>query len=140
MKGAAWQQVLGLPRRTVADVALKEIPPAPGIYVWFRDGEPIYVGEAKGARGLRSRLGAHLQTGVDLSRSTLRASVAVRLLGISRSTARRRPTVMTPEQVALVNEWLRECQLAWTVCEGASAAHELEGTLRTEWLPPLNRL
>jgi len=140
MRGAAWHQVLMHPRRPVASLALTDVPPLPGVYVWFREGEPVYVGEAKGRQGLRGRVRAHLRTGVDLSRSTLRASVAVHLHGIPRSTARSRPSVMTPENVALVNQWLRACEIAWVVCEDAPAAHELEGALRTEWLPPLNRM
>ena len=98
------------------------------------------MGEAKGAERLRGRLRAHLRTRVDLSRSTLRASVAVQLLGVARSTARKRPSVMTPERVAAVNQWLRACELAWVVCQDAAAAHHLESTLRIEWLPPLNRM
>jgi len=140
MRGAAWQQVLMHPRRPAANLALTDVSTLPGVYVWFRDSEPVYVGEAKGTQGLRSRLGAHLRTSVDLSRSTLRASVAVHLLGVPRSTARRRPSVMTPEQVASVNQWLRACELAWVVCDDAAAAHQLEGALRTEWLPPLNQM
>ena len=139
MRGAGWQQVFALPRRPVANLALTEVPPLPGVYIWFRDGEAIYVGEAKGAKGLRGRLGAHLREGLDLSRSTLRASVAVQVLEVARSTARERPSVLTAEQVEHVNRWLRECELAWVVCEDAAAAHHMESMLRTEWLPPLNR-
>lgn len=124
----------------MADLRLSDVPTAPGVYVWFSEREPVYVGEAKGSQGLRGRLGAHLRTGVDLSRSTLRASVAVDLLGVPRSTARRRPSVLTPEEVAVVSQWLRACDISWVVCEDAEAAHALESTLRMEWLPRLNRI
>lgn len=114
------------------------VPAEPGIYIWFRDGKPIYVGKARGAEGLRQRLRAHFSSSPDLSRSTLRASVAVAQLGVSRSVARQRPSVMTPEQVAVVNQWLAGCEVGWIVCDSAIAASHLEEELRGEWLPLLN--
>lgn len=73
--------------------------------------------------------------GQDLSRSTLRASVAVEHLGISDAVARQRPTVMQREQVAVVNQWLASCELR---CDNTQEAHDWELRLRDEWLPPLN--
>ena len=116
------------------------IPATPGVYIWFRDGDPIYVGEAKGAQGLRGRLRAHLATGSDLSRSTLRASVAVAELGITRSRARQRPGVLSPTEIAHTNDWLTGCELGWLECSTSAEAHALEINLRKEWTPPLNIL
>ncbi|TFB71884.1 GIY-YIG nuclease family protein [Cryobacterium glaciale] len=110
------------------------------MYIWFRDGEPVYVGEAKGVQGLRGRLRAHLAIGTDLSRSTLRASVAVAQLGVTRAYARQRPSVMTDAEITLVNEWLTACELGWRECATGPAAHDLEVKLRSEWTPPLNIL
>lgn len=138
--GPAWSAVSTEPRHDVAELTLAQVPSAPGVYVWWRDNEPIYVGEAKGTRGLRGRIRAHLGTGVDLSRSTLRASVAVEILGVSRATARSRPPLLTSEDTASVNAWLRGCKLSWVMTASASAAHDLESSLRAEWLPRLNRL
>ncbi|TFD86119.1 GIY-YIG nuclease family protein [Cryobacterium serini] len=106
------------------------------MYIWFRDGEPVYVGEAKGVKGLRGRLRAHLAVSTDLSRSTLRASVAVAQLGVTRAYARRRPSIMTDAEIKHVNEWLTGCELGWQGCATAIAAHELEVRLRSEWTPP----
>lgn len=114
------------------------VPAEPGVYIWFRDGKPIYVGKARGAEGLRQRLRAHFSSSPDLSRSTLRASVAVAQLGVTRLVARQRPSVMAPEQVAVVNRWLAECEVGWIVCDSAVAASHLEEELRGEWLPRLN--
>lgn len=114
------------------------VPTDPGVYIWFRNGTPIYVGEALGKKGLRGRLKAHFSKGVDLSRSTLRASVAVAELGIERSYSRQRPSNMDVEQIKLVNQWLAECELGWITCDSPDEAHELEALLRDEWLPPLN--
>lgn len=66
--------------------------------------------------------------------------MAVAQLGVDRTTARRRPTVMTAEDTAIVNAWLRECELGWIECQTAVETHALESALRSEWLPPLNRI
>lgn len=116
------------------------VPVEPGIYIWFREGDPIYIGEARGAFGLRGRVRAHFSKGRDLSRSTLRASVAVLLFGVERSVARQRPSVMDPGQIAVVNQWLAACELGWIVCDTPEVAHASERRLRDEWLPPLNRI
>jgi len=97
----------------------------------------MYIGKAS---MLRQRLGTHLRTSPDLSRSTLRATVAERELGVSRATARARPSVITPDQVALVNRWISECDIAWITCPSAVAADELERLLRRERMPILNRI
>lgn len=127
-----------IPRRNSRAWSRQEIPATPGVYFWFRDGSVVYVGEAKGKAGLRGRLGAHLATRNDLSRSTLRASVAVAQLGVDRATARSRPSVMTAEQIETVNAWLSGCELGWVECSSGAEAHELETELRAAWLPPLN--
>lgn len=107
------------------------------MYGWFRDGQCMYVGKAS---SLRQRLSTHLRTSLDLSRSTLRATVAERQLGVSRATARARPSVMTPDQVAVVNRWIAECDIVWITCPSPVAAAELERVLRGERMPVLNRM
>lgn len=139
-RGADWARVRSEMLWAADAVELSDIPTGPGVYVWFRDDEPIYVGEARGKRGLRGRLRAHLAIGQDLSRSTFRASVAVRQLGVDRATARLRPSVLSPAQVAIVNEWIAECDLAWVECASQEEAHNLEIRLRWAWLPPFNIL
>jgi hypothetical protein len=138
--GPSWQRALSATRHSASSLERQSIPASPGVYIWFQGNGPVYIGEAKGKQGLRQRLGAHLATTVDLSRSTLRASVAVAQLGLSRKVARQRPTVVTESQVALVNEWLASCEIGWIECESAASAHTLESLLRAEWLPPLNRI
>jgi len=135
-----WAEARAVLRRSVAALRSEDIPTSPGVYIWFRGGEPVYVGEARGAKGLRRRLAAHRATGRDLSRSTLRASVAVAELGVDRAAARRRPSVMSADEVAIVNSWLAGCDLGWIECSSPGAAHALETALREEWLPPLNRI
>uniref|UniRef100_UPI003F490F93 GIY-YIG nuclease family protein n=1 Tax=Paenarthrobacter ureafaciens TaxID=37931 RepID=UPI003F490F93 len=136
--GVQWKRALNLAEPLPLPVTQSGIPVAPGVYIWFRDGYPIYVGRAIGKKGLRQRLRAHLAQGPDLSRSTLRASVAVSQINVSRSIARRRPSIMTAQQIALVNDWIAECQLGWIACDTRPEALILEKNLRDEWLPELN--
>lgn len=136
--GDEWELVLAQVKPRPLPVPRAKIPTDPGIYLWFRDGHPIYVGEGLGAKGLRGRLSAHFAQGPDLSRSTLRASIAVAQLGITRSIARQRPSCMKADQIAAINEWLSRCELAWIAFDDPEEAHALEIRLRGEWLPPLN--
>ncbi len=138
--GENWSRALAVPRFESRLLSSASIPTSRGIYIWFHEGKPVYIGEAKGKRGLRQRLGAHRATTTDLSRSTLRASVAVAQLGVTRQVARQRPSAMTVSQVSVVNDWLGGCEIGWIECASASEAHALETALRAEWLPPLNRL
>ena len=52
---------------------------------------------------------------------------------------------MTPEDVALVNKWIRECDVTWRVFDTGDsvadkkAAGDLEDRLHMEWLPPLSK-
>jgi hypothetical protein len=138
--GVQWAKALAVTRHDVSRLRSEDIPRSPGVYIWFREGEPVYVGEARGLKGLRGRLAAHRASSRDLSRSTLRASVAVAELGVSRARARSRPSVMSVDEVAVVNGWLAGCELGWIECPSQESAHDLETALRQEWLPPLNRI
>jgi len=128
---------LSAPRTCSGQLLRGHIPQVAGVYAWFRDGDCVYVGKAK---NLRQRLSAHRSTSADLSRSTLRASVAVRELGIGRKTARSRPSTLHAEQVSQVNEWLAACEVAWVACPDPGVADEMERRLRGHWMPPLNRM
>jgi hypothetical protein len=70
------------------------------------DDECMYVGLT--GTNLRNRFSAtHLATTTNLSRSTLRASVAAYQLGVTRATARSRSPILTADQVGVVNGWRR---------------------------------
>lgn len=130
-----WQRLLSAPRHANAALPRAAIPEEPGVYAWFQDDECVYVGKAS---NLRDRLGAHRRTSLDLSRSTLRASVAVQELGVTRSHARSRPSLMTPAQIEAVNSWFQRASVAWLCCQTVGAAETLETRLRMAWMPPLN--
>jgi hypothetical protein len=64
----------------------------------------------------------------------------VELLALTRAVARSRPSVMTPDQIAVVNAWFQQVEVAWVECATVGEAASLENRLRREWLPPLNRI
>lgn len=128
------------PRVPAESLTGKDIPKRPGVYAWYRDGEPIYSGRALGADGLHGRVWKnHLKAGADLSRSSFRRNVCEHLGVAPTSTTTVRPTLLTAADVEPVNRWIRECEVAWIECESAADAEALERELHAEWLPPLSR-
>jgi hypothetical protein len=118
---------------------MAEVPASVGVYALYRSGVAVYVGRAIGALGLRGRLRSHLATGVDLSRSSFRRNVYDDLGVAPTEVTRMRPSAITAAQVAKVNEWVQQCEVAWAECQSAKEAFWLEVKLRREWLPTLNR-
>jgi hypothetical protein len=138
--GDHWQRLLDAPRSPAGTVGLADLPTSPGVYAWFRDGEPIYAGRALTKGGIRTRVGRrHLDTSADLSHSSFRRNVCEQLLGIPTGVSRRRPSVMTVEQVAAVNEWIASCEVAWITFDDAEEAKAFERVLLAEWKPPLSK-
>ncbi len=146
MTGRLWGQMLTLTRHNAASLTRSEIPTAVGVYVWFREDSPIYSGRAVGNEGIKLRVwDNHVKTGPDLSRSSFRRNVCEYLGIADTSISRQRPTRLTPEEVAPVNAWIRECKVAWRTFDtedreaDVKAASDFEADLHTEWLPPLSK-
>jgi hypothetical protein len=147
MAGPLWNGVSTLARHKAENLTKQAIPATVGVYVWFRDGSPVYSGRALGAGGLRDRIWKyHLSTGRDLSRSAFRRNVC-EYLGIADThVTRLRPARLTQTEVTPVNEWIRLCELTWRDFHTDSreqdviAAREFEVNLHKEWLPPLSRI
>jgi hypothetical protein len=137
--GPSWDEILSVEFLDPRAMRPEDVPTLKGIYVWIRDGSPVYAGRAKGIDGLRGRLKAHLALGRDLSRSTFRSWVAVSILGLPRSETRRRPSVMTDSQVRQVNDWISACRVGWITRATAGEVVEFEKQLLQAWKPPLNR-
>ncbi len=133
-----WDRINRAHRSSLASLKDDEVPASPGVCVIFHDEEPVFVGSAVSARGLRGRLRDHRATDSDLSRSTLRASVAVDQLGVSRWTARQRPGVLPEWAIETVNEFVSECDVAWIECSGADEARALKHGLLAEFRPEFN--
>ncbi|MFF2496612.1 hypothetical protein [Agromyces sp. NPDC058064] len=136
--GPAWAPLLRAPRRSMGALADAEVPSRPGVCAVFDMDEPVFLGKGTGQAGLRGRIRAHLATDADLSRSTLRASVAVDVLGVSRWTARQRPASLPDWAVASVNERLSEFHIAWVECSNADEASDLKRRMLTEFRPEYN--
>lgn len=132
-----WDTLLAAPRHPNSGLVSSNIPRVAGVYAWFQNDECVYVGKAS---SLRSRLGNHRSTSLDLSRSTLRASVAAQECGVTRAHARQRPTLMTQPQIEVVTAWFNRASVAWVTCADAEAADQLERRLRAVHMPRLNRM
>jgi excinuclease UvrABC nuclease subunit len=133
--GTEWDRILSEARHQVDQLALPEVPSEPGVHAWFREGRCVYVCETG---NLRSRLRTHLSTSRDLSRSTFRSWVAVREVGRAREYTRRRPSVMTDDEIAVVTAWIRECSVAWITTNTKKDAALLKAALVAEHRPSLN--
>lgn len=138
--GAHWRALIAADRHAPDEVRSDptRIPRDPGVYCWFRDGEPVYAGRAASLGGLRKRLGQHLDTGIDLSRSTFRAWVAVRELALTRKAARDRAAGVTEEQAAAVTAWIDGCEVSWVAVNTPDEAKRFEHGLLYAWEPPIN--
>lgn len=136
--GALWKRVERATRRPLRSLTDSTVPNGPGVCVIFHEGESVFVSKGVGKEGLRGRLRSHRATDADLSRSTLRASVAVELLGVSRWTARQRPAVLPEWAIESVNKYLAECEVAWIECDNAEEASELKRGLLREYRPEYN--
>ena len=124
------------PRVRLSDETRGAVPTAPGVYAWYREGEAVYIGTAP---DLRQRMARHGETGRDLSRSAFRRSV-VEFLGIARAAVtKRRPPMLTLEQIAPAVQWVSECEVAWIECATADEAKGLERRMKDEWKPPLTK-
>lgn len=113
--GPHWTLLPQQPRTPARAIVVAALPVPPGVYAWLREGEAVYAGKASGRGGLQDRLGKHLETGLDLSRSSLRRNVADHLLGIPTAASRRRPSQMAAADVDKVNQWILSLDLAWLV-------------------------
>lgn len=133
---AEWARVHAAAKVRATELDRAAIPDSPGVYVWFLEGEATYVGKAT---NLKTRLRTHLKTDIDLSRSAFRRNVLEHLGAGTVAAARKRPTVLTPEQVERVNSWVASCDVAWVACGSVGNASELEAALLREYKPPLNR-
>lgn len=122
--GPAWAALLAGPRRPARD--LGDIPPAPGVYAWLRDGVPVYLGRAKAKRGLRSRIGYdRLETEADLGRTGFRRAVAEHLgLPVDRR--------LDDAGLAAVNGWIAGCEVVWQAHPSSDSAMAAEAALRAE--------
>lgn len=135
-----WERMNAEPRHAVAEVDEADIPTEPGVYAFYRDGQPVYVGRAISRRGLRTRLWRnHLALGLDLSHSSFRRNVCEELGIAPTSVTRQRPPQLRAEQVETVNEWIQGCEVAWVTLDTADEADKFETAIKLEWMPRLTK-
>jgi len=129
----------GPPTIPVRELARAQVLDEPGVYLWRRDGQAVYVGMATSRRG--RAWSKHLGAGVSLSGSSLRRNVCELLFGIPPNiTGWPAKQKVTAEQAAAIRDWLLACELSWLPCSTAHEADQLERRLRGTFLPPLNRV
>ena len=135
--GTHWRQMDSRPRRSVAALTRSEIPRCPGVYAWYRDGKPIYVGKAD---DLRERIWSrHLGQSVSLHSSSLRRNVAEHLgFGAANDIYEKRLR-LDEAQRSTVRDWILACTIGWTECATQEEAIRLEADIKAEWMPPLTK-
>jgi hypothetical protein len=113
------------------------IPTAPGVYVLYRRGKPVYVGKAI---SLQDRIWKnHSGRGRVMTGSALRRNIAEHLRIASADAIKNRLYQPTPSEVAKVRTWLDGCEIAWRTCPTPAAAVALETAMKAEWMPPLTK-
>lgn len=134
--GPLWSTMNAQPRSR-ADDAIGCVPQKPGVYAWYENASPIYVGKGTDLR--RRILTDHLGASCDLSRSAFQRNVCERLGIAETDITRQRPPQLSVSDVQPVKEFIRRCEVAWIVCDGPEDAVSLEDRMKEEWMPPLTK-
>lgn len=125
------------PRRSPLELRKADIPDDPGVYAWYRDGMPIYVGKAD---NLCNRVWKkHLGRGAVMTASAFRRNVAEHLGIASADDIKTKTYIPTPDEVRAVRDFVDGCELAWRTTESKAQAVELETAMKREWRPPLTK-
>ena len=139
MSGPLWTAMHAQPRIALAELKASDLPECPGVYAVYRNAQPVYVGLAE-RQSLRERFwGSHRGRGVSMTGSALRRNVAERLGIASASDIKKRRYRPTTDDASRVVAWIDGCDVAWIVCESASAAWQLEHDMKAEYRPPLTK-
>jgi len=127
-----------VPRRAPSRLTRELIPDLPGVYVWYRDGDRMYVGEGGSLHG---RIWSnHLGKNATLRGSAFRRNVAQHLKYGTAAAINAGEVVLSAEKLANVRAWIMACEVAWLTCENKDAARALEAKLRIDFKLPLNKL
>ena len=98
-----WATLLAAPAVVARELSHAELPDAPRVYLWRREGRRVYVGMATSLRG--RAWGKHLRGGVSLAGSSLRRNVCELLFGIPPNvTGRPTRQKVTVEQAAAIRD------------------------------------
>lgn len=134
--GPLWTRMNSRPREPPRDLRPK-LPRVPGVYAWYHEGRPVYVGKAD---NLKVRVGRHLSRGASLTSSAFRRNVAAHLGIASARAIYLGDYVPTAEDLARVRTFIEGCRVAWLPTTTKAGARSLESELKTEWMPPLTKM
>lgn len=135
--GSLWSAMDQRSRTTLGDLLQENIPESPGVYAFYRQKEPVYVGKGS---SLRQRIWKnHCGRGAVLTGSALRRNIAEHLRIASSADIKARRYQPTPDEVSAVRDWLVSCEVAWIECESEEAAEQLEAKFKAEYMPPLTK-
>ena len=118
---AEWQALLDRYRHPVAGFEVGVAPPTPGVYAFFRDGVPVFIGAASNLRGA---LQAHLNLNGDVSAPTFRTNVA-RALGAG-------------ADVGAADRYVGGCEVSWLRGSTADEMRLLAFAMLLSYRPALN--
>lgn len=127
----------GRPRIPLRDPFEADTSIKPGVYAFYRLGQPVYVGKAKklSARLLKN----HLRRSPSMTNSAFRRNVAEKVGIASAADIKARRYVTTKDDAATVSKWIAPCHVAWIECATEEAAIRLEAAMKREWMPPLTK-
>ena len=137
MTGPLWSAMNKQMRHAAHSINPSNVSDAPGVYAWYKNGQPIYVGKGTSLR--RRIIKEHCDTGCDLSRSAFRRNVGEHLGVATMSIMKLRPPTLNATKVLPVTNWIKACEVAWIVCVDADGAAQLEADMKAEWMPPLTK-
>jgi hypothetical protein len=133
-----WAQMNARQRLRCADVVQTHLPTAPGVYAFYRDNQPVYVGKAA---DLRSRLWHnHLRRSASMRNSAFRRNVAHEFGIATAADIKALRYATTAEDAARVTEWICGCEVAWIECESETDAAALETAMKLELKPRLTKI
>jgi hypothetical protein len=136
-KGPLWDRMDAQPRRLASELRRSDVPLAAGVYAWYRDGQPVYVGKADELRG--RAWSNHMGQSSSMGTSAFRRNVAEYLGYGAPADIKAKRIRLTAEQLADVRAWIVACHVAWIESPDAAAAKRLEAAMKTEWMPPLTK-
>ncbi|WIB65901.1 hypothetical protein [Curtobacterium sp. MCBD17_040] len=108
------------------------------MFAVFRQDEPVFVGIAAGAGGLRAATNLNLRTHGNLRASHLRRLVAAHELGHPVDGRDIQRPVIGGGELDRVNHYLDSCDIAWIPCNTAQQTRALGAHLLDAWRPVLN--
>jgi hypothetical protein len=136
--GPLWSAMNARPRLDASELTGAGVPTDPGVYAWYRDGEPVYVGKAG---DLHQRVWKnHMGRGVVMTGSAFRRNVAAHLGIATAAEIKTRTYLTTRGDADAVVAWIRGCEVAWITCASHDDAVNLETRMKAEWMPPLTRI